>query len=42
MVVWLLRFNLRREAKMRRSLRFNLEKGSKGERRMISRKNERI
>jgi hypothetical protein len=28
MVVWLLRFNLRREAKMT-SLRFKLEKGSK-------------
>jgi hypothetical protein len=26
---------LRREAKMRRGLRFNLEKGSKDERRMI-------
>jgi len=35
MVIWLLRFNLRREAKMRRSLGFNLEKGSKDEKRMI-------
>jgi hypothetical protein len=42
MVVWHLRFNLRMEAKMIRSLRYNLEKGSNGERRMISRKNERI